>query len=118
MQKALNNIDVLVKQLNALLPMKPEYQQKLDRKFRLEFNYNSNHIEGNTLTYGETELLLIFGEDLDGVELQFFGVKERVVHAAGDGEMGSKHYGSLTGRRWTPYRASASKWTSSSPHCL
>lgn len=42
--------------------MKPEYQQKLDKKFRLEFNYNSNHIEGNTLTYGETELLLIFGD--------------------------------------------------------
>ncbi len=32
------------------------------RKLRLEWNYNSNHIEGNTLTYGETELLLIFGQ--------------------------------------------------------
>jgi hypothetical protein len=28
----------------------------------LEWNYNSNHIEGNTLTYGETELLLIQGQ--------------------------------------------------------
>ena len=28
----------------------------------LEFNYNSNHIEGNTLTYGQTELLLMFGQ--------------------------------------------------------
>ena len=28
----------------------------------MEMNYNSNHIEGNTLTYGETELLLIFGD--------------------------------------------------------
>ena len=27
----------------------------------LEFNYNNNHIEGNALTYGQTELLLIFG---------------------------------------------------------
>jgi len=26
----------------------------------LEFNYNNNHIEGNTLTYGQTELLLMF----------------------------------------------------------
>lgn len=32
------------------------------KKFRLEFNYNSNHIEGNTLTYGHTELLLIRGK--------------------------------------------------------
>ncbi len=28
----------------------------------MEFNYNSNHIEGNTLTYGQTELLLLFGK--------------------------------------------------------
>jgi Fic family protein len=34
----------------------------LDKKFRLEFNFNSNHIEGNTLTYGETELLLFFDD--------------------------------------------------------
>lgn len=31
------------------------------QRFRLEWNYNSNHIEGNTLTYGETLLLLIHG---------------------------------------------------------
>jgi len=27
----------------------------------LEWNYHSNHIEGNTLTYGDTELLLVHG---------------------------------------------------------
>lgn len=42
--------------------MKAEDQQRLDRKFRLEWNYNSNHIEGNTLTYGQTELLIMFGK--------------------------------------------------------
>ncbi len=62
MQNALDKVDELSKLLKALLPMKPEYQQKLDNKFRLEFNYNSNHMEGNTLTYGETELLLMFGD--------------------------------------------------------
>ncbi len=45
----------------GILPMHPEYQYKLDKKFLLEFNYNSNHLEGNTLTHNETELLLIFG---------------------------------------------------------
>lgn len=35
---------------------------RLWRRFMLEFNYNSNHIEGNTLTYGQTELLLLFGK--------------------------------------------------------
>ena len=34
---------------------------RLWRKLRLEWNYNTNHIEGNTLTYHETELLLIHG---------------------------------------------------------
>ncbi len=36
--------------------------EKIWRKFMLDFNYNSNHIEGNTLTYGQTELLLLFGQ--------------------------------------------------------
>lgn len=62
MNNSFYKLDQLAISLKALLPMNPEYQQKLDKKFRLEFNYNSNHIEGNTLTYGETELLLIFGD--------------------------------------------------------
>lgn len=37
----------------------PEDEERLWKKLRLEWNYNSNHIEGNTLTYAETELLLI-----------------------------------------------------------
>ncbi|WP_419167206.1 Fic family protein [Candidatus Palauibacter sp.] len=36
--------------------------ERLWRKLRLEWNYNSNHIEGNTLTYDETVLLLIHGQ--------------------------------------------------------
>jgi len=55
-------IEELHKELQSLQPLSAENQQKLDRKFRLEFNYNSNHLEGNTLTYGETVLLLIFGK--------------------------------------------------------
>ena len=42
----------------------------MDKKIRLEFNYNSNHIEGNTLTYGETELLLIFDKTTGNHELR------------------------------------------------
>ncbi|WP_314287520.1 Fic family protein [Capnocytophaga sputigena] len=58
----LNYIDQLSATYNSLLPMSPENQCRWDKKVRLEFNYNSNHIEGNTLTYGETELLLLFDE--------------------------------------------------------
>ena len=56
----IHNIELLRRELSALQPLPAERQEKLDKKFRLEFNYNSNHIEGNTLTYGETMLYLIF----------------------------------------------------------
>lgn len=36
----------------------------------LEFNYNSNHIEGNTLTYGQTEMLLMFGKSVDEANMK------------------------------------------------
>ena len=58
----LGYIDQLSATYHSLLPMSPENQRRWDKKVRLEFNYNSNHIEGNTLTYGETELLLFFDE--------------------------------------------------------
>ena len=46
--------------------MKSADDERLWRKLRLEWNYNSNHIEGNTLTYHETELLLIYGRTAGG----------------------------------------------------
>jgi filamentation induced by cAMP protein fic len=55
-------IDQLSATYHNLLPMSLENQRRWDKKVRLEFNYNSNHIEGNTLTYGDTQLLLLFGE--------------------------------------------------------
>ena len=65
MTNTINKIQELSLELSKLKPLKPELQLKLDKKFRLEFNYNSNHIEGNTLSYAETELLLIFDETND-----------------------------------------------------
>ena len=46
----------------ALFPLSKEQAELLRNKFTTEYNYNSNHIEGNTLTYGQTELLLLFGK--------------------------------------------------------
>jgi prophage maintenance system killer protein len=43
----------------SLHPLSAENRTRLWQKLRLEWNYHSNHIEGNTLTYGETELLLL-----------------------------------------------------------
>jgi Fic family protein len=64
MKNSLNKVDKLANSLQSLLPFDKEVKKKLDKKFRLEFNYNSNHIEGNTLTYSETELLLYSNETM------------------------------------------------------
>jgi len=58
----LKKIDSLREQVEKLKPLKREDEERLWKKFRLEWNYNSNHIEGNTLTYGQTELLIFFGK--------------------------------------------------------
>ncbi len=56
----LAKINLLRKGLDELRPLSNEAEDKLWEKLRLEWNYNSNHIEGNTLTYSETKLLLLF----------------------------------------------------------
>ena len=55
-------INTRLEELTKLKPIDRRSQIALDKKFRLEFNFNSNHLEGNTLTYSETELLLIFDQ--------------------------------------------------------
>ena len=54
-------LDRLKADLDALRPLAPEQEQRVLQKFRLEWNYNSNAIEGNSLTLGETRSLLLHG---------------------------------------------------------
>ena len=61
--RAMNEqIEELKQKWISAQPLKPEDEERLWQKYRLEWNYNSNHIEGNTLTYGETELLFLQGQ--------------------------------------------------------
>lgn len=66
----MNKIETLYKEWQSLQPFKEQDQNRLDQKFMLEFNYNSNHIEGNTLTYGQTEMLLMFGKVVDEANMK------------------------------------------------
>lgn len=59
MNDPFQELDALRDRWLAVQPLPPEARDRLWKKLRLEWNYNSNHIEGNTLTYGETELLLL-----------------------------------------------------------
>lgn len=43
-------------------PLSENDRNRLSRRFTVDFNYNSNYLEGNTLTYGQTEILLLFGK--------------------------------------------------------
>ncbi len=51
----------LCQQWQRVSSMPAEHERQLWQRLRIEWNYNSNHIEGNTLTYGETLLLLLHG---------------------------------------------------------
>ncbi|MDD2215405.1 MAG: Fic family protein [Eubacteriales bacterium] len=77
----MEKIDTLYKEWTGLQPLSLENQKRLDQKFMLEFNYNSNHIEGNTLTYGQTKLLLMFGETTGDAKLRDY--EEMKAHNVG-----------------------------------
>lgn len=46
------------RRLDARRPLPKDMIKKLEERMQVEFVYNTNRIEGNTLTLGETELLL------------------------------------------------------------
>lgn len=56
------NIKKVLAAWNDLQPLSDKDKERLSRRFTVDFNYNSNHLEGNTLTYGQTEILLLFGK--------------------------------------------------------
>jgi Fic family protein len=60
----------LKNQLDKLRPIDKEQEGRIMQKFRLDWNYHSNHLEGNSLTYGETKALILFGVTAQGKPLQ------------------------------------------------
>ncbi len=58
---ALDIIEELKRELDALRPLSPDIVGRVEQKLRLESNYHSNAIEGNTLTLGETRSLILHG---------------------------------------------------------
>jgi len=60
----------LKEQLDTLRPIDIEQEKRIMQKFRLDWNYHSNHLEGNSLNYGETKALLLFGITAQGKPLK------------------------------------------------
>lgn len=57
-------------ELDALRPIDKDQEDRIMQKFRLDWNYHSNHLEGNSLTYGETKALILFGITAQGKPLK------------------------------------------------
>lgn len=66
----MDKVEAVMEKWRALLPLSDRDREMLSRRFTIDFNYNSNHIEGNTLTYGQTEILLLFGKVIGEAEVR------------------------------------------------
>lgn len=62
----------IYQQWQEIQPLSPRKQYLLSQRFTVDYNFNSNHIEGNTLTYGQTELLLLLGKVVGEGDLKDF----------------------------------------------
>lgn len=58
MKKLLRTVDVLKNELSSLKPLNETEIKRLRDEFAIEITYNSNAIEGNSLTLRETALIL------------------------------------------------------------
>lgn len=69
MQNILKAIE-LKSELDSLRPLNKDQESKIMQKFRLDWNYHSNHLEGNSLTFGETKNLILHGITAQGKPLK------------------------------------------------
>jgi Fic family protein len=66
----LEKASLLKAELDRLRPLNSADESRIMQKFRLDWNYHSNNLEGNSLTYGETKALLLFGITAQGKPLK------------------------------------------------
>ena len=68
----MDKLQTLYSKWQSLQPLSERKRYLLSQRFSVDYNFNSNHIEGNTLTYGQTELLLLFGKVVGEGDLKDF----------------------------------------------
>ena len=69
LQDRLNEINKLKGWLDSFRPLNPDVVQEMKKLYDVKFTYNSNAIEGNTLTQSETEMVLEKGVTIGGKSL-------------------------------------------------
>ncbi len=68
--ESLEKVILLKKELDSLRPISKAQEFAIMQKFRLDWNYHSNHLEGNSLSFGETKALILFGITAQGKPLK------------------------------------------------
>ena len=68
--ETLERAEQLKAELDDLRPLDSDAEARIMQKFRLDWNYHSNNLEGNSLTYGETKALILFGITAQGKPLK------------------------------------------------
>jgi len=68
--KAINKVNILKEEIEKLRPISKENEQRIFQKYRLDWNYHSNAIEGNSLNYGETIAFFMHGVTAKGKPLK------------------------------------------------
>jgi Fic family protein len=68
--EVLRQVAELKMRLDELRPLNKEQEAIVMQKFRLDWNFHSNKIEGNSLSYGETKALILFGITAQGKPLK------------------------------------------------
>ena len=66
MNKALKKIDEIIQEISSKRPLNNGEKRELEKSLLVEFTYNSNAIEGSTMTRGETKILLEDGITIGG----------------------------------------------------
>lgn len=66
----LQEIDALKEELKTLRPLPPEALKKIEDALEMEYTYESNRIEGNTLTLQETALIVNEGVTISGKSMR------------------------------------------------
>lgn len=66
----LRECDTLKGRLSTLRPLPAEALKKIEEAFAIEYTYESNRIEGNTLTLQETELVVNEGVTISGKSMR------------------------------------------------
>ena len=70
LKKLLQECDSLKARLATLRPLPADALKKIDEAFAIEYTYESNRIEGNTLTLQETELVVNKGVTIAGKSMR------------------------------------------------